>query len=172
MFQEISMLHVFHHLVYIIFQNEAWMYGRWPLKCDNFHYIACMTQQNWKHFPDIFVYIFVKDNLHFFYSNCTEVYPEGQQAISWIKTKWQMNICDISSHLMTLCWKWIYITWISNYSSENGWNIIIEPCSRYTCTWLYAEKSSCLYSHGINHCLSGQLWYLQHNCVGDTMVYH
>ena len=23
-----------------------------------------------------------------------------------------------------------------------------------------------------NHCLSGKLWYLQHNCVGDTIVYH
>ena len=22
------------------------------------------------------------------------------------------------------------------------------------------------------HCLSGKLWYLQHNCVGDTIVYH
>ena len=24
----------------------------------------------------------------------------------------------------------------------------------------------------INHCFSGKLWYLQHNCVGDTIVYH
>ena len=23
-----------------------------------------------------------------------------------------------------------------------------------------------------HHCLSGTLWYLQHNCVGDTIVYH
>ena len=21
-------------------------------------------------------------------------------------------------------------------------------------------------------CISGKLWYLQHNCVGDTIVYH
>ena len=23
-----------------------------------------------------------------------------------------------------------------------------------------------------HHCLSGKLWYLQHNCVGDNLVYH
>ena len=25
---------------------------------------------------------------------------------------------------------------------------------------------------GICHCISGKLWYLQHHCVGDTIVYH
>ena len=28
------------------------------------------------------------------------------------------------------------------------------------------------YHHGTCHCLSGKLWYLQHNCVGDTFVFH
>ena len=34
--------------------------------------------------------------------------------------------------------------------------------------WIHIPSTSIV----TYHCLSGKLWYLQHNCVGDTIVYH
>ena len=33
-------------------------------------------------------------------------------------------------------------------------------------TWLRTME------YGMGRCLSGKLWHLRHNCVGDTTAYH
>ena len=43
-----------------------------------------------------------------------------------------------------------------------GKNNIIKLCGHHSVCWL----------PGNIRCLSGKLWYLQHNCVGDNIVYH
>ena len=53
-----------------------------------------------------------------------------------------------------------------------------EPLLSYSCEYIeYTEAYTYIYIYiyerpqGIYCCLGGELWYLQHNCVGDAVVY-
>ena len=60
-----------------------------------------------------------------------------------------------------ICW-WAYI--IMLVTDVLIWHQIINKH--------HADLSMLVVSQGSYCCISGKLWYLQHNCVGDTIVYH
>ena len=58
----------------------------------------------------------------------------------------------------------------SEFSQPSKQSVVFFFCLSYNnCTLRHKHRHVCTFPYS---CLSGKLWYLQHNCVGDTIVYH
>ena len=63
--------------------------------------------------------------------------------------------------------------WITScqYGHFARWLCIKPP---YVAVWTKSSLTLVILNtfHGTYRCLRSKLWYLQHNCIGDTIVYH
>ena len=72
---------------------------------------------------------------------------------------------------MTFMWRHCNVkfqTFFNHFPTGEYWMLLVTPC-------LLPWKWEFILTQNQNttlHWFSGKLWYLQHNCIGDNIVYH
>ena len=82
--------------------------------------------------------------------------------------RWWLGVIQVTSHYLKQWWlvhRRIYESLALNELRHINW--------QKSYVWFTTSAVNTHYQHdNIIHCISGKLWYLQHSCVGDTIVYH
>ena len=84
-------------------------------------------------------------------------------------SQWEMTLhCNVVSHWLEAYTKW---SLYQNMVHDNTRMMKLHDRSDLSLWWVYGEFAAKDSSINILASVCDKVWYLQHNCVGDTIVY-
>ena len=108
--------------------------------------------------------ICTEESIWAFLLNFLSVWRRSTEFIHFNKAwYWPSSLRKFITYEWRDIYKCIHIYNISLYSQNSFW---------YDVTYIHSEKQPPFPWWSIYCSLNGKLWYLQHSCVGDTIVYH